>query len=601
MPDNPLTDDKLSSLFWEHIESKFNVKYAELYTYMQSISASNNKQQITTLHDIVSSLNTRIELYSDVLIDVNLIIPKTTTIAFNGFKFIKNASKIRITYNGNIEAGRYQIFSGFDAGEIRGNFNSQEIYPEWWGLVDNKHQDAINAAIRSRLDTQSPGNIISLAAGEYYISAPIDLIGSYSVLQGAGAGRTKITASDAFPWPLSAYYDNAIFGPSSHTAMIWMGGNYSQEALKSEYYQTFNTGVKGITLNAFYATWQYGGPSKGKFVSGISSQGYIEENSFIHNVNVNYAGGFGFGFAPISNATPIVLNGLEIRDFWITGPISVSSIPIYLPETTNNAIVEMGTIDMRLDKSISVVNSALNIPPSYFPEIAIQVDGGKTYISNIHIEGTTIGIRISTPASAPSYCYVNSVDVNWMCDYDAVYFDNPSKTGNNMVPPPLLTTQIAQFPSVYTPTSQTQIDPHLRKYSTAILIAKNDRDLASMGTGWSRTHGAKNYNSRVVLNNIRAIGNVRYILRDPAYNIHISSFGQGDNVGYYASYYGGITFYARGVAVPVINNIKYDSKGNAILPIVPNFTSAAGNMSKPAFSYWNADTHKDRQYYQLII
>lgn len=570
---------------------------------------------VTTLAQLNTALADanvkRIILGADITLSAAFTtIPKTLTINFNGYKFIKSSSA-KIFYYGGVEAERYQIFSGFAEGDIRGNFNSQEIYPEWWGLVNNKHQDAINAAIRSRVDTGSPGNIISLAAGNYYVSAPIDLVGSHSVLKGAGAGRTDIIATNAFPWPTSAYLNNTVYGLSSHTAIIWMGGDYSAAALSgtADRSQTYRTGVEGIGINAFSATWQYGGPLSGKFVSGISCRGNVEENSFIINTSVANAGGFGIGFAATTATLPTIINGLEIRCFWITNTVSVSSYPIYLPEWCNNVVVQAGTIDVGVVSSASLANSAAiltgdsgNMPFSairYFPEIGIQIDGGKTFLSNIHIEGPTIGIRVSTQGSSPAFCVLNSIAGNYLWDYDTIFEENPAKMAQNNSPPPALSAQRNAFPNVTS--GNIQIEPYLRKYSTLVLIAKSDKDLASMGSSWFNVHGAKNYESRVVINNLQSLGNVRYLLRDPAYGINISTYGQGGNVGFYSAAYGGVTQYVRGVAVPVITSITYDASGNATTPLSTNFQTAAGAMTNPTFSYWAASSHTDRQYYQLII
>ncbi|MCI4463679.1 MAG: hypothetical protein JHC30_05880 [Caldisericum sp.] len=72
----------------------------------------------------------------------NFTVPQNIKVKFErGGQWIIN-SGVTITFNGQIEAGAWQIFAG--SGTITGFANVEEGYPEWWGAVgDDTHDDTI--------------------------------------------------------------------------------------------------------------------------------------------------------------------------------------------------------------------------------------------------------------------------------------------------------------------------------------------------------------------------------------------------------------------------------------------------------------------------
>ena len=134
-----------------------------------TITISADEYAITTFAElqaaVASSAQQRLHLYSDITLTADITIPSNITIFFRNKKFI--SSGFALQFNGNIDAKRTQIFQGFEAGDIYGNFSTNEVFPEWWGLVgstalDGQHDLAINAAIR----TYGPRGTLTVSLAE---------------------------------------------------------------------------------------------------------------------------------------------------------------------------------------------------------------------------------------------------------------------------------------------------------------------------------------------------------------------------------------------------------------------------------------------------
>ena len=135
-------------------------------------------------------------------------IPRRCSINFNGYKFIRNSASVRLFMQGEVLAGRVQIFDNWSAGDILGTFRNDALFPEWWGLQgsnvdDGRHDIAINCAIRTANSSFSIGRTISFAAGDYYVGRPLDGTNLAIRFKGAGSGATRIHASKlwtSFTW-----------------------------------------------------------------------------------------------------------------------------------------------------------------------------------------------------------------------------------------------------------------------------------------------------------------------------------------------------------------------------------------------------------------
>lgn len=104
----------------------------------------------------------------------NLTTPSTLTLKILQPGSIVKASTYTLTINGPLEAGPYQIFSGFSAGDVTfGSGIIKEVYPEWWGIDGTADETEINKALASG------SGIVQLLANKTYnvsgTSGQIDL------------------------------------------------------------------------------------------------------------------------------------------------------------------------------------------------------------------------------------------------------------------------------------------------------------------------------------------------------------------------------------------------------------------------------------------
>jgi len=303
-----------------------------------------------------------------------------------GFTTLPTVQACSVQLHGRIVAPEWhrQYFSGFNPGDIRGSFGVvHEVYPEWWGLVGTGHTDglhdrAINCAIRS-IEAGSPhyspapfesfiearqeagGRVVALAQRTYWISAPVDLSGTSSQLRGAGAARTTLKATSTWDQTSKAWIDCAVWQhvgerpPSTnaypnlmnHSALVWIGGGFPDSG------QSFHTSVRGVTLDGYYAIRSSRAKNGLGRVSGISSKGWVEENTLLEDVSITNFTGLGVGFP---QRMPLTLggqnriatvNGLTLRNFWITGGIRRDAYPIYFTHHAGVATIQDGTIDCR--------------------------------------------------------------------------------------------------------------------------------------------------------------------------------------------------------------------------------------------------------------
>jgi len=100
-----------------------------------------------TINAVVAAAGTNKETLvvdsSDTLA-ANLTIPSTLTLKIPQGGMIVKASTYTLAINGPFEAGLYQVFSGFDAGDVTFDGDPQNHCPEWWGAIgDGTTDDAI--------------------------------------------------------------------------------------------------------------------------------------------------------------------------------------------------------------------------------------------------------------------------------------------------------------------------------------------------------------------------------------------------------------------------------------------------------------------------
>ena len=436
---------------------------------------------------------TRITLGASIAIAEPVTVPERHTVITGAHGFVQQGAGT-IQFDGTLECEHRQVFFGFTPGQVTGNFRKDVLHPVWWGayarlttypsISDTTSRDdiGINCAIQTT-PPNMPGNTIELDAGSYYVARPLDMAGRNCELRGMGAGRTLIVATSG--WTADTWRDDGYFGTASHSSMIWIGSASPGTA------QSFNANVRGLGLNAAYACTA----NPTKFISGISTYGWIEENSVIRNVSISNFSGYGIGKIshPTISAQQAIINGLSIKDFWISAGVHRYCVPIAIGQYSTVASVTSGTIDMRTDGSRPIVDTG------------IWAQGAHTTIDNVHLEATRIGVLVRGSNSQGQSVFLRGVDMTGG-------YDNDMTAGGSVVTNtqlPVLTPGTADYATVYDWSSMLVIDGAV----PSPFGAANVRTLTNTPS-----------HMRVTAEGLVS-GNVKYIVRDPVMGTAIPSWG----------------------------------------------------------------------------
>jgi hypothetical protein len=387
-------------------------------------------------------------------------------------------------------------------------------------------------------------------------------------LEGAGSNLTflRSTVNWNATW-IKAEVWGSDTSPANHAAMIWIGGDLTGNIQIDA--RSFRTKVKGMEIECYNAAFPYRldeALDSSKRVSGISSKRWVEECSMIEDVQISNSTGFGIGFCrhKLNAGTAggwgsAVINGLSIRDFWITGRTFRSAYPLYFSQWTNNCTVDTGTVDMSMSKGVS---SAWNTPPVIptptapawivtYPLVGIKAQGNVS-ISNVHIEGPVIGVHVEYNGGGGNVVSLNNFNFLYLQDpiRGALYYEDG-----------LSGLDFANEGQVTTANAVTGViaDDGNRYfgYGCGVLISK---DLGNYQVPW-------NTKDRVTINNIRTSGGVLYLLRDAMYGKNIRGYGMGETPQQTTNI-GGIAHYSRGNAYAYTTTLPYT-------PIIGSFYDPA--------------------------
>lgn len=102
--------------------------YASINAAVTAIGSASATLQVSNAQTLAASLT--------VPSNINLVILKTGSIV--------KASTFTLTINGPFTAGRWQVFSGFTAGDVTG---LNVAFPEWWGTATGDFQSACDSLI----------------------------------------------------------------------------------------------------------------------------------------------------------------------------------------------------------------------------------------------------------------------------------------------------------------------------------------------------------------------------------------------------------------------------------------------------------------------
>lgn len=474
----------------------------------------------SVLKQAVNYSNYYIVLGSDISITEDIIIPKNIIFVFDKYALTANNNSLKVIFDAAIKADLREIFKGFNPGQIIGDLGGLDRHPEWWGVSAQNAETAINCAIQAR-NINNSGHKIVLQALQYNVSAPIDLSGSNCKLEGKGPSRTIIYATENW----SAYWrDDSLYGENSHGALIWLGSAVRDTI------QSMNTSVSNVMINCYHASLN----NLTKRVSGISSYGWMEEHTVVENVTVSYFSGYGIGMC--SDGNPVqVINGLTIRNFWITGPVMADALPVAFGRHTTTATLSSGTIDCGVTPG-----STFGGKPWPLINAAIWAEGARTILSDVHIESVKIGVLIR------DYGQINSININGIdCrmgweDGMTSAFDEPTIKYNQKLPENKDYFKHSALIAIYGAPEYTPEG-----------IFKGD---------------VMNYRTRIVANNLVASSRVRYLVRDPIMGQDILNWNNGQS----SESFGSLTSYVRSNAWSPKYNAWYYNVPGCGVGVFPN-------------------------------
>lgn len=450
-------------------------------------------------------------------------IPVYFVLEFNpGCKLQKGATGAELLVEGSLPDRSQQYFglapgeSGLEwqPGEVRGHMAGMARRPEWWGAFPNDEPSdpvespniddtrGINCAIGAvpgngglsarpgdgiQFIVENGGTTVLLRSGHYYISAPIFLSCSRSILRGAPCPPSEAanpsttihayinnsapsgwrwkdeTSQSVYTWihgheqdvttwnTWSAEPDTEHLTGLRQVAMIYMGGfawdyvnppeagtNPLPSQLKYRTFSTFATAVHdlelvaisgGVPLSTPLASGQQTLPMS--LISNYARENFaftgskIEENSLIENIRGSQFSGYGIGFN-FFNA----INGLAIRKFYL-GPVDTNPIvdippqPIYLPRASGACLVEYGTVkgDHLGSKTVPVNGIQVPVVAHSKWDITAINAQGLVNISHVKIENCQVGVDL---IGNDSYSAINVENVD--------YTDTITTAGSTYIP-----------------------------------------------------------------------------------------------------------------------------------------------------------------------
>jgi len=129
----------------------------------------------------------------------NLAIPSTLTLKIPQGGMIVKASTYTLTINGPFEAGLYQVFSGFDPGDVTfGAGATAGLRPEWWGAkADNLYASAAANVTAFNIAAYSEGsNVVTLllSSGVYIVTSTPGTVAieAHCSIKGVSATASRI-------------------------------------------------------------------------------------------------------------------------------------------------------------------------------------------------------------------------------------------------------------------------------------------------------------------------------------------------------------------------------------------------------------------------
>ena len=185
--------------------------------------------------------------------NTNFTVPANVTVKFeHGGKWTIN-NGITVNFNGQIEAGLWQVFEYSGTGTLAGTPIIKEVYPQKWATGDGTVENPwANDCIQKAYDFVPAGGTIFLRAGYYQLAGTVT-VGKQINLIGEGINKTIIITANARGFQINADYcvirnltvDGDAQNDGSHQCI-----NISQaDYLLVENIEIKNAGYYGLNMN----------------------------------------------------------------------------------------------------------------------------------------------------------------------------------------------------------------------------------------------------------------------------------------------------------------------------------------------------------------
>lgn len=314
-----LAGDALTFVSDVPVTSDYEVPWYDVRSY-DNLNAALSAIGAATTTLVVSDAQT---------LTANLTIPSTLKLLIQQGGSIDGDDTYTLTINGPFEAGPYQVFSGFTAGDVTfGNGTISEVLSAWWGDVGDDSTEC-STAIQSAVNSlplnsvtdptaltpkgYATGGTVRILPGRHKVSTRIDLQRGIRVI-GSGRESTQIilyTLDGGFKYvdaggyvqdeivfrDLSIWQDASVV-PTSGAAIDCSTATYATPSMSLQVHNVFIEGTY-YGINAKYmVAWGISNSKVSKCVShGIYFDGTTSSTSgSIQNTYADLNGGDGFHF-----------------------------------------------------------------------------------------------------------------------------------------------------------------------------------------------------------------------------------------------------------------------------------------------------------------
>ncbi len=359
----------------------------------------------------------------------------------------------------------------------------------------------------------------------------VDNIVNHQVIQivKAFAGTFTTPALACYPVTLDTEMEE---GANAGTALILIGGDDGGGN------QSYFSSIEGIAVHGYNACIAH--PEKR--ISLVSWTGWVEENSFLHNVTLTYFTGFAVGGTPASGTG--VINGLTLSKFWIYGGMRRYAVPVYINQHASVCNIRDGTIDMTIGIAESLAGAGDVSAPGgpYFrahPQYGILCAGAQTVIEGVHLESCHNSIHVFANESG-GHVTIRSCTETSGIDFGMRYTFDTARQNDT-------------FPDPVTEKSLDNLSNGCGYYyHHSCFVSLGERP------GLNNT-GDYNYNMLVTVDGLSPTGHVRYLLRDAAYGKHENNYG-----GRLPNYEGRVMgLYSRGIPAAQSLDMPYTATATA--------------------------------------